>query len=131
MCFASTLAQSAYMTRKQYLTKISIWKHRILCWFRILCKTFKKVKKAISIKKEDMWRFYLLVLHCKKSRQKTPPAWPDVTDSLVRGTENFFNMKIELIRRVATMKTEYFEISWIFLRLIWQALTIISFQNQH
>ncbi len=49
-------------------------------------------------------------LHWKKSWQKTPPAWPDVTDSLVRGTENFFDMKIELIRRVPTTKTEYFEI---------------------
>ncbi len=38
-------------------------------------------------------------LHCEKSWRKTPPAWPDVTDSLVRGTENFFNMKIKLIRR--------------------------------
>ncbi len=49
-------------------------------------------------------------LHCEKSWWKTPPAWPDVTDSLVRGTENFFDMKIELIRRVPTTKTEYFEI---------------------
>ncbi len=48
--------------------------------------------------------------HCKKSWRKTPPAWPDVTDSLVRGTENFFDMKIALIRRVSTKKTEYFEI---------------------
>ncbi len=48
--------------------------------------------------------------HCKKSWRKTPPAWPDVTDSLVRGTENFFNMKIELTRWVPTTKTEYFEI---------------------
>ncbi len=40
--------------------------------------------------------------HCKKSWRKTPPDWPDVTDSLVRGTENFFNMKIKLIRRVPT-----------------------------
>ncbi len=49
-------------------------------------------------------------IHCEKSWRKTPPAWPDVTDSLVRGTENFFDMKIELIRRVPTTKTEYFEI---------------------
>ncbi len=49
-------------------------------------------------------------IHWKKSWRKTPPAWPDVTDSLVRGTENFFDMKIELIRRVPTTKTEYFEI---------------------
>ncbi len=48
--------------------------------------------------------------HCKKSWRKTPPAWPDVTDSLVRGTENFFDMKIKVIRRVPTTKTEYFEI---------------------
>ncbi len=53
----------------------------------------------------------LYTVHCKKSWRKTPPAWPDVTDSLVRGTENFFDMKIELIRRVPTTKTEYFEIS--------------------
>ncbi len=38
-------------------------------------------------------------IHCEKSWRKTPPAWPDVPDSLVRGTENFFNMKIKLIRR--------------------------------
>ncbi len=59
-----------------------------------------------------VWIFWKLnqTLHCKKSWRKTPPAWPDVTDSLVRGTENFFNMKIELIRRVPTTKTEYFEI---------------------
>ncbi len=49
-------------------------------------------------------------IHWKKSWRKTQPAWPDVTDSLVRGTENYFNMKIELIRRVPTTKTEYFEI---------------------
>jgi hypothetical protein len=66
-----------------------------------------------------------LYTHCKKSWRKTPPAWQDVTDSLVRGTENFFFMKIELIRPVQTMKTEYFEISGIFLRLIWRVLTIM------
>ncbi len=43
----------------------------------------------------------------KKSWRKTPPAWPDVTDSLVRGTENFSNMKIELIRRISTTKTKF------------------------
>jgi hypothetical protein len=48
--------------------------------------------------------------HCKKSWWKTPPAWPDVTDSLVRGMENFFDMKIKLIWRAPTTKTEYFEI---------------------
>ncbi len=64
-----------------------------------------------------------LHIHCKKSWRKTPPAWPDVTDSLVRGTETFFYMKIELIRRVPTMKTKYFEISEIFQRLIWRLLT--------
>jgi len=69
---------------------------------------------------------YTWGVHCKKSWRKTPPAWPDVTDSLVRGTENFFYMKIELIRRVPTMKTEYFEISEIFLRLIWRVLTIMT-----
>ncbi len=67
-----------------------------------------------------------LHLHCEKSWRKTPPAWPDVTNSLVRGTENFFYMKIELNRRVPTMKTEYFEISEIFLRLIWRVLTIMT-----
>ena len=56
------------------------------------------------------FNLWYCTLHWKKSWRKTPPAWPDVTDSLVRGTENFFNMKIELIRRVPTMKTEYFEI---------------------
>ncbi len=50
----------------------------------------------------------------KQSWRKTPPAWLDVTNSLVRETENFFDMKIELIRRVPTMKTEYFEISGFF-----------------
>ncbi len=49
-------------------------------------------------------------MQCKKSWRKTAPAWPDVTDSLVRGTKNFFDMKIELIRRVPTTKTEYLEI---------------------
>jgi hypothetical protein len=49
-------------------------------------------------------------IHCKKSWWKTPPACPDVTDSLVRGTENFFDMKIKLIRRVSTTKMKYFEI---------------------
>jgi hypothetical protein len=65
---------------------------------------------------------YYFAVHCKKSWRKTPPAWPDVTDSLVRGTENFFDMKIELIRWVPTMKTEYIDISGIFLQLIWRVL---------
>jgi hypothetical protein len=65
-------------------------------------------------------------IHCKKSWRKTPPAWPDVTDSLVRGTENFFDMKIEFIRRVPTMKTEYFDISGILLQLIWRVLTMLT-----
>jgi hypothetical protein len=68
-----------------------------------------------------LWAIYIFPLpicliccrkyvHWKKSWRKTPPAWPDVTDSLVRGTENFFDLKVELIRRVPTTKTEYFEI---------------------
>ncbi len=62
-----------------------------------------------------LWRWrlalepWMLSLHRKKSWRKTPPAWPDVTDSLVRGTENFLDMKIALIRRVPTKKTEYFK----------------------
>ncbi len=50
-----------------------------------------------------------VALHWKKSWRKTLPARPDVTDSLVRGTENFFDMKIKLIRLVPTTKAEYFE----------------------
>jgi hypothetical protein len=64
-----------------------------------------------------MWNLYWVkwqspsgILHCKKSWRKTPPAWSDVKDSLVRGTENFFDMKIEVIRQVLTTKTEYFKI---------------------
>ncbi len=60
----------------------------------------------------------------KKVDEKLQPAWPDVTDSLVRGMENFFDMEIELIRRVPTMKTEYLEIREIFLQLIWRVSTI-------
>jgi hypothetical protein len=65
-------------------------------------------------------------MHCKKSWRKTPPAWPDVTDSLVSGTENFFYMKIKLIRPVPTTKTEYFETIEIFLQLIRPILTITT-----
>ncbi len=72
------------------------------------------------------YRLNYIILHCKKSWRKTPPAWPDVTDSLVRGTENFFDMKIKLIRRVPTMKREYFEISEIFLQWIWRVETMLT-----
>jgi hypothetical protein len=65
-------------------------------------------------------------VHCKKSWRKTPPGWPDVTDSLVRGTEHFFNMQIKLIRRTPMMMTEYFEISGIFLQIIWRVLTMMT-----
>ncbi len=68
------------------------------------------------------------IIHCKKSWWKTPPAWSDVTDSLVRGTKNFFDMKIELIRRDPTTKTEYFEIigisRWFFV-LPWRSFQTI------
>ncbi len=35
-------------------------------------------------------------------------------------------MKIELIRRVPTMKTEYFDISGIFLQLFWRVLKMLT-----
>jgi hypothetical protein len=56
------------------------------------------------------FNLWYCTLHWKKSWRKTPPAWPDVTDSLVRGTENYFDLKVKLIRWVPTTKTEYFEI---------------------
>jgi hypothetical protein len=34
--------------------------------------------------------------------------------SSIRGTEHFFDMQIELIRRVPTMKMKYFEAQWNF-----------------
>jgi hypothetical protein len=34
--------------------------------------------------------------------------------SSIMGTEHFFDMQIELIRRVPTMKAEYFEEQWNF-----------------
>ncbi len=88
-------------------------------WFVWTIFTF-----SIHSSSRKSFELNVFLMHCKKSWRKTPSAWPDV--SLVRGTENFFDMKIELIRRVPTIKTEYFDINGIFLQLIWRVLIMLT-----
>ncbi len=114
--------------KRSQLNVCTVYLYRVL--FSPLWLKFVSGWPAISVSTWQQLRMGQIVwfgwLHCKKSWRKTPPGWPDVTNSLVRGTENFFYMQIELIRRVPTMTTEYFDISGIFLLLIWRVLTMLT-----
>ncbi len=53
-----------------------------------------------------------MLIHCKKSWRKAPPAWPDDAVLKYQGDGEFIDRQSEVFRRVTTMRIKYFDAHW-------------------